>query len=71
MKDELIDSINKLKELAVKKHYYCDDGWYSCPLAEDGCHDESVPKDKCTCTADRHNKEVEEIFDKIKLIMEE
>lgn len=29
-------------------HYYCEDSWYSCPLAEDGCADDRAG-DKCRC----------------------
>lgn len=28
-------------------HYYCEDSWYSCPLAEGGCADEK--QTGCTC----------------------
>src|SRR3990167_7975987 len=26
-----------LKKLGRRSHYYCEDSWYSCPKAEDGC----------------------------------
>jgi hypothetical protein len=41
-----------------REHYYCADNWYSCPLALDGCADDSQPKDKCNCGADKWNKEM-------------
>jgi hypothetical protein len=58
----LLEAIEKLKPLTIKFHYYCEDCWYSCPLAEDGCCDDLVNKDKCNCGADEHNKKVEEIY---------
>lgn len=35
-------------------HYYCEDTWYSCPLAEDGCSNDSAGHE-CDCGADRIN----------------
>lgn len=32
---------------ALTSHYYCEDTWYSCPLAEDGCADDS--QKGCNC----------------------
>lgn len=50
--------IDALAALARRGHYYCDDSWYSCPLAEDGCADDQFPKDECNCGADAHNAKV-------------
>ena len=36
-----------------QSHAYCEDSWYSCPLQEDGCADDS--QHGCTCGADAHN----------------
>lgn len=33
-------------------HYYCEDPWYSCPLAEDGCTNEAIDETVCTCGYD-------------------
>ena len=41
-----------------RKHYYCEDGWYSCPKAEDGCYDEWAGTD-CNCGADEFNAEID------------
>ena len=38
-------------------HYYCDDCWYSCPLAEDGCCDDNAGTD-CNCGRDEKVNEV-------------
>ena len=43
------------REIAEKLaggHNYCEDCWYSCPLAPEGCCDDRVPKDKCNCGYD-------------------
>lgn len=54
--------IEQLGELAKRGHRYCEDSWYSCPLAEDGCANDNLPKDKCDCGADEHNANVEELL---------
>jgi hypothetical protein len=43
---------------ALGSHYTCEDGWYSCPLSEEGCCDDAVPKDKCTCGLDTNVQRV-------------
>ena len=47
-----------LKE-SRRGHYYCEDSWYSCPLAEGGCADARQPKAKCNCGASEWNARVE------------
>ncbi len=42
-----------------RKHDQCDDPWYSCPKSEDGCINESLPKDYCNCGADAHNARID------------
>ena len=42
-------------------HYYCDDCWYSCPKAVDGCCDERQG-DECNCGADKYNQLLSEII---------
>jgi len=55
--------LNKLKELAHKEHYHCEDGFYSCPMAEDFC---GISDDfECDCGANEHNAEVERIFEEL------
>ena len=52
-------------------HDYCDDCWYSCPLAEGGCCDDKVPKDKCNCGAEKeHIKFKDFITNALKLYSE-
>lgn len=43
-------SLEDIEKLLIKfdGHYYCEDSWYSCPLATEGCSDESQGK-KCNC----------------------
>jgi len=62
----LVELVSELRDLALRKHYYCGDGWYSCPKAEDGCANEDEG-DECNCGADAHNKKVTEIFKRIEL----
>ena len=55
----------ELKELAIREHYYCEDEWYSCPLADDGCLNDDVDPNECDCGADEHNAKVEDIYKKL------
>jgi len=48
--------LERLAALAKRSHYYCEDEWYSCPKAEDGCANE------CDCGADEHNAEVDALM---------
>lgn len=47
---DIIKELEKLRRI----HNYCDDCWYSCPKAEDGCCNDEVG-DECNCGADQHN----------------
>lgn len=58
-----VDEVGRLKKLAHRVHTYCEDSWYSCPKAEDGCCDEHAGDD-CNCGADEHNAEVEATIDR-------
>ena len=60
--NDLLSGLYRMAELAKRPHYYCEDGWYSCPLAEYGCYNDSIPKDECTCGADNHNAEVDALL---------
>jgi hypothetical protein len=42
---------------AKTTHTTCDDGWYSCPLSEEGCLDKR--ETDCTCGAEKHNAAIE------------
>jgi len=46
---------------ARRSHYYCDDSWYSCPQAEDGCSDSDAGT-TCRCGADEFNAKVDAIL---------
>lgn len=43
-------------------HYYCEDCWYSCPLAQDGCCDDNEPEDKCNCGAAENIVEIDKVL---------
>ena len=44
-----------------RKHYYCEDGYYSCPKAEDGCWNDGSGTD-CDCGADEFNAEIDSVI---------
>ena len=60
--------MNEIREVIDEyiPHSYCEDAWYSCPLAPEGCCDSSKDKNKCYCGAeDCRNKletEIKKIF---------
>ena len=53
--------VSSLAILAKRSHTYCEDGWYSCPKAEDGCYNENRGPE-CDCGADEHNTEVDALM---------
>lgn len=44
---------NELEKLR-RRHFICDDPWYSCPQSEDGCAND-MAGDECNCGADAYN----------------
>jgi hypothetical protein len=42
-------------------HYYCEDCWYSCPKATDGCCDPSQG-DECNCGLEKNREKAAEII---------
>jgi hypothetical protein len=60
------DLLEKLKKLAYRQHYSCEDNWYSCPLSEDGCSNDAAGNE-CNCWA-RDNKDIQHLLEKIEQI---
>jgi len=60
MTDTTRDLIQQLVGLARRKHYTCEDSWYSCPQSECGSANEHAGT-KCDCGADEHNAKVDAI----------
>ena len=58
----MLSGIAELGDVAKRKHYYCDDSYYSCPKAEDGWSNELLDQNECSCGADEHNQKVEEVL---------
>ena len=61
----LNDGLERLAVLAKRDHYYCEDGWYSCPKAKDGC-DNDTRGPECDCGADEHNAEVDALMTELR-----
>lgn len=47
----------ELGALAMRRHYQCEDCWYSCPRSPEGSCNSSYG-DKCNCGTDEHNAKV-------------
>ena len=58
-----LNIVKELEKLRVK-HKYCEDCWYSCPKAEDGCCDKSKGEE-CICGADQHNAILDSIINHV------
>jgi hypothetical protein len=54
----LVRMMQKALEGCRRRHRYCEDCWYSCPKAEDGCCDKSKG-DACNCGADEVNQVID------------
>jgi len=61
--------LSKLKEMAHREHYECEDGFYACPKSESYYSVSETPKTECDCGADEHNAEVEKVFEEILVCM--
>lgn len=54
------DLLTALRE-SKRAHHYCEDCWYSCPKAEDGCCNRAEGTD-CNCGADAWNAKVDALI---------
>ena len=45
------DDLTAERAAIIGRHYACEDSWYSCPLAEDGCANPGEGEE-CTCGVD-------------------
>lgn len=52
------DHIKEIAERLAPPHYYCEDRYYSCPLAEDSCYNDQKDPTKCDCGRDEKVKEI-------------
>lgn len=55
----------ELLAVSLREHYYCEDGWYTCPAHPQGSANENLPPDVCLCGAQEHNALISEIVAKI------
>ena len=62
-------AISTLQE-ARRRHFYCEDTYYSCPKHEDGCADDRQPY-ICNCGADELNAEIGIAINACKLALEQ
>lgn len=58
------DLIKSLESLKIP-HYECEDGWYSCPLSEQGCFNEAQGEE-CTCGASKRNEVIDKAIAALK-----
>ena len=57
-----MDVLKEIESLK-RQHHYCDDPWYSCPLALDGCANNEYEENKCNCGAEEQNKKIDAILE--------
>jgi len=65
METTLLKEILVFLESSLRNHNYCEDGWYSCPKAQDGCYNDDIGTE-CNCGADKYNEEANKLISKIK-----
>lgn len=51
----------KVEKMERRRHYECDDCWYSCPLSEEGCCNDGLPHE-CNCGADDFNAQIADVL---------
>jgi len=56
-----VDKLTEALEKCKRKHYYCEDCWYSCPKADGGCCNEA-DGDECNCGADKFNAWIDSVL---------
>ena len=62
--ERLLEILESLKRTS---HFINDDdGFYSCPLSENGWYDEITTKRVCNCGLDKHNAKIEEAIEIVK-----
>jgi len=59
MSDSIRDDLESLR----RRHHECEDCWYSCPLSEDGCCDDT--QKGCNCGAKEHNARLDAVIVKV------
>jgi len=70
MKEKLIEVL-RFMESSFRKHYSCEDPWYSCPAHPgDGVYADRTGKE-CDCGADKYNKELQLNINKLKEVINE
>jgi hypothetical protein len=57
-----MDVLKEIESLK-RQHYYCEDPWYSCPLAPDGCANKEYKENECNCGAEEQHKKVDAIIE--------
>lgn len=58
VKAQMLEALKKSR----RKHYYCEDSWYSCPKSGEGCSNDEAG-DNCNCGTDEWNNYVDKIIE--------
>lgn len=59
-----VTDLIKFLETLKRKHTYCEDSFYSCPMEVDGCSDST--QIGCNCGAEKHNAEIDAMINHLK-----
>ena len=62
-----MDILKEIEGLKIN-HYYCEDSWYSCPLAQGGCCNDSKLYE-CDCEALAQHRKVDEILEELRFAL--
>ena len=66
--DDSQEIIDNFVKAFTRKHYSCEDFWYSCPKAPEGCANEGAGSD-CNCGADIWNEEVKSFAGSLEILL--
>ena len=65
MRPELEKLVLELADKTRPGHYYCEDTWYSCPNAPEGCCNDEYKDKGCNCGADVFNQQITELVNNL------
>ena len=61
----LLAEVLDFLEASRRRHYHCEDCWYSCPKDPDGCCNDAAG-DACDCGADEYNSRLDDMIAKVR-----
>ncbi len=67
--ESAVRELVKVLSESKRGHFYCEDSWYSCPQAVDGCSDRSKGRE-CNCGASEWNSGIQNLLTHYKKLID-